>query len=419
MMLKNLSERLMKKILVHGGTPLFGEVDISGSKNAALPIIFATLICDGVSYLTNVPDIGDVDSAIDIMKSFGAVVERRGSSLTVDTRHVFYTVPSSEQMSKLRASSYIIGASLSRFGRAPVPSVGGCNFCYRPIDMHVYAAECLGASRDGGVLVCDNLRGGEIRFSRPSVGATANALLMSASANGVTKIYGYAREPHINALIDFLLSAGADIEISDECITVTGTRLHGGCVRIIGDMIEAGTYLAAGVITGGEVLVRGVGRTEMSAFIEFLMRLGCQVRYDGDAIVAGVGDPADFVAVTADPYPAYPTDLAPIAAPLIARYSRGCITDNVWRDRFGYLHTLSRFGVRYSAFGGRALIFPSEICSASVDAPDLRGGAACILCALCASGQSDIGSAQIIFRGYENIEKKLRAIGARIEINDF
>ena len=406
----------MKKITIHGGVPLFGEVDVSGSKNAALPIIFATLICDGVSHVTNVPDIGDVDAAIDIIRSFGALVERDGSELTVDTRRVFYAVPSSEQMAKIRASSYLIGASLSRFGRAPVPPVGGCNFCYRPIDMHIYAAECLGARRVEDELVCECLHGCDIHFALPSVGATANALLMSAAARGVTKIYGYAREPHINALIDFLTCAGADISVTDECITVVGTHLHGGTVRIIGDMIEAGTYLAAGIITGGEVRLRGIEHIQLEAFSDFLSRLGCEVIYDSDGISARRFRSPDFVSVTADPYPAFPTDLAPIAAPLIARYLRGCIRDNVWRDRFGYLRTLADFGVMFSHHEGYALLWPSRMHSASVDAPDLRGGAACILCALCAEGKSEISSADIIFRGYENIEKKLRALGARIEI---
>lgn len=408
----------MKEIVVNGGVALSGEILVSGSKNAALPIIFASIITRGVSRLDNVADIGDVRVALGILTELGAVVIRSGSTVYIDTTSLEYKEISSESLSKIRASTYLIGASLVRFGRCAVHSPGGCNFCKRPIDLHLYAAESLGARVSDGYILADTLRGGKIHFRTASVGATANALIMASGIDGVTEIYNYAREPHITALSRFLISAGASIFFDDTKITVRGGNLSGGRIEIIGDMIEAGTYLAAGLISGGEVSVRGVDARDMSAYLSFLRALGCETSADSVSISAKRGEHFRAVNVVADPYPAFPTDLAPIAAPLIACLSRGSVTDNVWRERFGYLDTLYRFGLRFSRTGERADIYHSGLYAAHVRAPDLRGGAACLLAALCAEGESVISDAEIILRGYENIDKKLRSLGADIKIRN-
>ncbi len=406
----------MKEIVINGGRVLSGTVTVGGSKNAVLPIIFATLVTHGVSRLDNVPNIGDVRVALKIISELGARVIRTGSTLYIDTSSLEYCEISDATLSRIRASTYLLGASLVRFGRCRAFRSGGCNFSDRPIDLHIYAAECLGATLDGCHIVADRLHAGTIRLRTASVGATANALIMASGIDGVSEIYNFAREPHIMALARFLASAGASIFIDDEKITVRGGTLSGGNVRIIGDMIEAGTYLAAGVITGGEVSVCGVDARDMRAYLSFLTALGCEVNVTSDSITAARGKLHRAVTVTADPYPAYPTDLAPIAAPLIAVLARGEIYDNVWSERFGYLGELSHFGLRSSRVTGGAVIHHSQLYPSASRAPDLRGGAACVLCALCASGESRVASAELVLRGYESIDKKLRTLGAEISI---
>lgn len=410
----------MKQIRIRGGTPLFGEVCVSGSKNAALPIIFATIACKGKHRLDNVPDIGDVDTALRIIEQLGAKIIRSGTTLYIDTIELTYREPDESLTSRIRASSYLLGAMLARFGRCRLTATGGCNFSHRPIDLHIYAARTLGASVTEDTLYApDGLRPSVLRFPVASVGATANALIMAASADGVSEIYNYAREPHITALSSFLVSAGASIFFDDEKITVRGGSLSGGSAVMIGDMIEAGTYLAAGIITGGEVTVRGADSRELSSFVELLTALGCTVDCDTDTIRARALRGPDSVTVEAMPYPAFPTDLQPIAAPLIARLGCGMIIDRVWRERFGYLAALADFGVRYRSGDGCAEIYRSELHSARVTAPDLRGGAACLLCALAAEGESTINNAEIILRGYDSLDKKLRHIGAAVDIENF
>lgn len=409
----------MKKIIVSGPSRLFGEVSVSGSKNAALPIIFATLITDGVSEIKNLPDIGDVRIALDIIRGFGARTQLRDGVAYIDTRSLSYREPSDVAVSKIRASTYLIGACLSRFGECKISSFGGCNFASRPIDMHIDACRALGAELDGERLAAKRLVGSEITFKKQSVGATVNAILLAVSAEGETVIRGFATEPHIDALIDFLISAGARIERTDSEIRITGRQLHGGKITVIGDMIEAGTYLAAGLMTGGRVTVRNCPTGDMSAFLDSLSALGAENGIALDSITSSLSDRGEYLSVTAAPYPAFPTDLQPIIAPLMAKNSGGDITDTVWPTRFGYLDRLSAFGVGFSVSGNYARISASHIRPAVATAPDLRGGAACLLCALSAEGRSEIHSAEIILRGYEKIAEKLCAVGANIKIEDF
>lgn len=408
----------MKEIVINGGRPLFGSVRVSGSKNGALPIIFATLATPGVSRLDNVPDIGDVRVAISILESFGAVITRSADRLYVDTTDVHYANPSPELISKIRASTYLIGACLARFGRCALSSVGGCNFSNRPIDMHLCAASALGAEVGECEAVARRLHGAEIRFGQPSVGATANALILASSIPERTEIFGGAREPHVIALAEFLTSAGAEITFTHEKIVVNGGRLHAADTRIIGDMIEAGTYLAAGLVTGGEVTVNCAPVADMTTFIDFLVRFGAEIQISGDSITAKMCSRGEKISVVAEPYPGFPTDLQPIAAPLLAFGSGGEIYDLVWRERFGYMSSLCNFGVTSRPLPHGTLIYPSSPTPAVTCAPDLRGGAALILAALAAVGESRISKAEILLRGYEKIEEKFRNIGADFKISD-
>ena len=407
----------MKRIVVNGRGPLYGDVTVSGSKNAALPIIFSCILINGISEIDNLPDIGDVRVALDLLRSFGAVIERRGSITFIDTRRLSYTKPDENLVEKIRASTYLIGSCLSRFGICQLMSFGGCNFSLRPIDMHISACRSLGAKVDGKIISCQGLRGAEINFDKPSVGATVNAILLSASAEGHTVIRDCAVEPHIDALIDFLNSAGASISRCGREIEIVGRELHGGMIKVIGDMIEAGSYLALGIMTGGKIRAHNSPISDMTSVIDALRALGADIVCENDSISACLNG-GEYFCLTASPHPGFPTDLQPIFAPLMASNMGGEICDNVWESRFGYLNALSSFGVQSSVQGNRATIYKSDIHTGSATCPDLRGGMACLMCALSVRGQSEIYSAETILRGYEDLENKLSAVGAEIKIDN-
>ena len=404
----------MSKFVIKGNGALSGTVAISGSKNAALPLIFATIITEGVSTLRSVPDISDVTVALEIVSHLGAVVTRIGDTVRIDTRNLKYEKPFVELVSKIRASSYLLGANLSRFKIAHIQSFGGCNFDSRPIDMHVAAMTLMGGSLNGDTVTAKELVGKDIRFGKVSVGATVNAILLAAAAKGKSRIFGYAREPHIISLIEFLKKCGANIKIFPDRIEIVGASLSGAEATVIPDMIEVGTYAALSLMTDSEIFVSAEYPEHLSSFFEVLGSGGATVSLDGGFLrVSGGFD--SFVHITAEPYPSFPTDLQPQMAPLLAAFLGGRITDKVWRGRFGYLSELEKFGVRYALCSGGALIFPSKIRSSVADAPDLRGGAALMMCALYSKGESVIGNAEIIKRGYADIVNKLRGIGADVE----
>ena len=403
----------MGQLIIKGNKRLSGEITVGGSKNAALPIIFSCIIMRGRSRIDNLPDITDVEVALRILECFGARVTRLGSSALIDTDDLYYTDPPEELVSEIRASSYLIGACLSRFRRARLQSFGGCKFDQRPIDMHINAAMTHGAALIGDALYSDKLVGSVVCFDKISVGATVNAILLAASAQGESRIYGFAREPHIMALIDFLRSAGAEIAVNDEYVSVVGRELYSGYADVIPDMIEAGTYLALSVATGSDLKVIGADLVALKSFADTLLPSGISFESCDDRTVA-VGTPSKPIFVTALPYPEFPTDLQPITAPLMALGYGGVIRDLVWKNRFGYLTELSRLGVEYELYDGYAKIKGSRIHSAEATALDLRGGASLIIAALAAEGESVINSSELIRRGYGDIVNKLRLVGADI-----
>ena len=404
----------MGRFFIRGGKKLSGEICVGGSKNAALPIIFSCILIYGKSTLTNVPEITDVEIALDILRDFGALVERVGDKVVIDTTNLVYKTPDKMKVSGLRASSYLIGASLSRFGRAELQRFGGCNFDNRPIDMHLYAARALGAEISENLLTADCLRGADIFFDKISVGATVNAILLTSGAVGVSRIYGYAREPHITSLVEFLNRAGGKIELFDEFILVRGAPLTSSYSNIIGDMIEAGTYLSLSLATGANLKVSCVNPAELQSFTEVCVTSGATAELYDNALSFS-GSITEPLYIKTAPYPAFPTDLQPEIAPLMARFFGGRIVEGVWKNRFGYLSELSKFGVISERKTGYAIIKRSEFRPASAVALDLRCGAALIIAALCADGESEIYGSEIIKRGYSNIASKLRKIGADIE----
>ena len=407
----------MKRIVVNGGKGLGGEITVSGSKNAALPIIFACILTNGVSEIHNLPEIGDVDVALKLIRSFGAIVDRRDGITYIDTRCLSYVDPDSCLVRKIRASTYLIGSCLSRFGRCPIMSFGGCNFSLRPIDMHIAACLSLGARLEDETILCDRLHGSVIEFNKASVGATVNAILLAASADGETVIRGCAVEPHIDSLITFLNSCGASIVRQGREMYIIGRELHGGKIRVIGDMIEAGSYLALSLMAGGGISIINSPVCDMSATFDAFDSLGATINCSEDVLCGAVSE-GRYFSVTAAPYPGFPTDLQPIVAPLMAQNRGGEITDTVWQTRFGYLDALSSFGIKSQVQGNRAEIMRSRITNGITVAPDLRGGMSALMCALTAKGQSEIHSAEVILRGYEKLEEKLCALGAEIIIKD-
>ena len=406
----------MGKFVINGGIPLFGRVNVSGSKNSALPLIFASLTVRGVSRIHGLPDIGDVRIALEIIRAYGAKITQCGEITEIDTRELKYTDPPAKQLCLLRASTYLMGAGLVRFGKGRICEVGGCNFSARPIDMHLDAVRAFGGVVSGCDLSLNDPHGAHIRFMKRSVGATVNALIMAASIEGESVIDGAAVEPHIMDLVAYLRSAGAVIEQTGASFIVRGAELHGAEVAVRGDMIEAGTYIAASLISGGRVKVCGVDITELEPFLSVLAESGaeCSVHTDGITVTGALDRPVSIITA---PYPGFPTDLQPIIAPLLAR-SGGKITDTVWRDRLGYLDELGKFGIASRRLGDGAEVFASEIHSATASSPDLRGGMALVLAALSSDGVSVIDSAETVLRGYEKPVEKLRVLGAEIKYRE-
>ena len=403
----------MGKFIINGGKGLYGGVRVSGSKNAALPIIFATVTTVGVSRIYNLPDITDVSDAISIIEEFGAKVLREHGVTFVDTRELKYTVPSVDKVQRIRASTYLIGSCLSRFGRAELLPFGGCAFSKRPIDMHLGAAHSFGADLVGESLSLDTLRPAEITFRQPSVGATVNALIMAASTPGESRLTGAAQEPHIRALISYLISAGAQISVRGDVITVIGAQLHGASAVIPGDMIEAGTFLAASMVTGGRVRVSGFDARELSAFTSPLLSSGVLEDVSGGSVML-VGRPKREISVTTGAYPGFATDLQPIFATVLAAARGGKIEETVWQSRFGYLDELAKLGLSFARDKNRATVFPSEFLSGRVKAPDLRGGAAAVIMGLGAEGETVVENGELVLRGYDSFAEKLQELGAEI-----
>ena len=409
----------MQKIIVSGGKPLCGHIRASGSKNAALPLIFASLLVPGVTILNNVPDIGDVSIALEIISALGADINRNGDRLTIDASNLTYTQPNPDLISKIRASTYLIGASLARFGIADIGEFGGCNFSLRPIDFHLLAAEAMGAKREGNRLLSNGLEGAKIYLPKPSVGATINAAIMAASASGETEIFGYAKEPHVLAVLNFLSAIGASVTILENSVKIKSAPPRGAEVTVIGDMIEAGTYLILALITGGSIEVSGIVPKELSSLLDVLTLMGYDLKVRNNSIFADsrrkTKAEIQNLHVNATPYPGFPTDLQPLIVPLLAKNS-GTVKDSVWQERFGYLSSLGKMGLDYDVIEGHAIIRQSHLHSATVTAPDLRGGMSLLIAALGAEGTSEILSSEIILRGYDHLIEKLSSLGAKVKL---
>ena len=416
----------MTKYIVQGGQPLFGEVQISGAKNAAVAIIPAALLVDGVCRIENIPQISDVTALLKILEQLGASVRFfNRTDVEIDCRHIATTQVSQELAHKIRASYYLIGALLGRFGTAEVSMPGGCNFGgLRPIDQHVKGFVAMGADVREGDFICARAEGGRMKGANiyldvVSVGATMNIMMAAALAEGTTVIENAAKEPHIVDLANFLNSMGADIKgAGTDTIRIFGVdKLHGGTYAIIPDQIEAGTYMAAVAAAGGQVLVKGIIPKHMDCITAKLQEMGVEVEEEDDTLLVRRAGKLTRANVKTLPYPGFPTDMQPqITTVLALAEGTSMVTEGVWDNRYRYVGELTRMGAQIRVDGRTAVVEGVEqLHAANVQAFDLRAGAAMVIAALAADGTSEITNVQYIERGYEDIVEKLRGIGARIE----
>ena len=420
----------MEKYVINGGKPLQGEVDISGAKNAAVAIIPAALMVDGICRIENMPQISDTDMLLTILTQLGAEVRMIcPGTIEIDSRNVRFCDAPFELMRKIRASYYLIGAMLGRFGSAKTTMPGGCNFGVRPIDQHIKGMNALGAEVDvrNGFVYAEaeggKLHGAKIYLDKVSVGATMNIILAATMASGRTIIENAAREPHIVDLANFLNSMGADVRgAGTDTVKVNGVeRLHGGSYSIIPDQIEAGTYMVAAAATGGEVLVKNVIPKHLECISAKLPETGTIVQeYEDSVLVKGNGHLRKANVKTL-PYPGFPTDMQPQMGVLMCMANgTSVITEGIYDNRFKYVNELRKMGADIQV-DGRIAIFEgsAKLTGAPVMACDLRAGAAMVIAGLCASGKTEIEDIHFIERGYENFVGKLRKLGADISIVDY
>lgn len=413
----------MEYISIKGGNRLEGEVYISGAKNAAVAIIPAAIAANDICIIENLPDIADVQALTTAMTQIGAVCTFRDEhTLEIDSRNITNYCATYESVRKIRASYYLLGVLLGRFGQAEVPMPGGCNFGVRPIDQHIKGLTALGAeiSIEHGIIKAraDKLVGTNIYLDVVSVGATINIMLAAVYAEGVTIIENAAKEPHIVDTANFLNILGAEIKgAGTDIIKITGVKkLHGGTYTIIPDQIESGTYMIAAAVTGGDVFVRNIIPKHMESIISKLTEMNCKITTGADYVRVRTDKKLRCVNLKTMPYPGFPTDLQPQFTALLCTASgTGILTETVWENRFQYINELKRLGANIKLDGRTAVVQGDcKLSGAQVNATDLRAGATLVIAGLVANGETLIGNVRYIDRGYEKIEEKLRALGADI-----
>ncbi len=416
----------MKKIIIRGGKQLFGDVNISGMKNSALPVIFGTIVTNDICTIKNLPDVSDIALALETLETIGAVVRFTDTSTAIiDTRGVQMKSPPLEYVSKMRGSTYLIGAMLGRFGKAQVGYPGGCDFGLRPINQHIKGFELLGAKityASNAMIDAeapDGLHGNFVYFDIASVGATINVMLAAVFAEGTTVIENAAREPHIVDMACFLNACGA-------CITGAGTSmirikgvkaLHGCTYTLAPDMIEAGTYMVAAAATGGKVCIKNIVPKHMESVTAKLREIGIPVEISDGSITVSGTDSFRGTEIRTNPYPGFPTDMHPQFSALLA-LSRGIstVSEGIFSSRFKYAAELNKMGANIEVIESSAHINGVEsLHGAEVKAHDLRAGACLVIAGLAAHGITTITNTELIERGYENLVEKLKHLGADIK----
>ncbi len=414
----------MESFVVKGNVNLFGNVRISGSKNAAVAVLPAVVLTQESVHLENLPDITDVRTMIEILENLGVSIRRRGrNALDLTPGNLSKIAPSYDLVKKMRASYYFMGSLLARFGRAEVPIPGGCDLGPRPIDQHLKGFSALGADiniEHGMIkLSAEKLVGAHIYLDVVSIGATVNLMLAASAAEGRTVLENVAKEPEIVDLANFLNAMGARIRgAGTDVIRIDGlTYFHGASHTVIPDRIEAGTFMLAAAATGGSITVEDVIPKHLEAITAKLRETGASVKVEPEIIKVETPEPLSCSDLKTFPYPGFPTDLQPPGMVLLTSASGlSVVTENVFDGRFNQVDELKRMGARIKVEGRTALIEGgSKLSGAPVTAHDLRSGAALIIAALMADGESRINAVEHIDRGYEKFEEKLIKLGASIK----
>ena len=415
----------MEKLIITGKTPLKGEVVISGAKNAAVAIIPATLLINGICTIENLPNISDVKLYCDILTELGAKINwNTEHEITIDTRNINCNNIPIETTRKFRASYYLLGALLGRCRSAKVGIPGGCNLGSRPIDQHIKCFEALGATVDvsnGNITAkAKKLKGTSVYMDVVSVGATINAMLAAVLAEGTTVIDNAAKEPHIVDVANFLNTMGADIRgAGTDIIKVNGVKeLKGNATySVVPDQIEAGTFMLAAIASKGDITIRNCITKHLESIIAKVVEIGGNVDANGDHLRVWYSKRTHKATIKTMPYPGFPTDLQPQMG-LVLSISDGTsiINEGIWESRFQYTAELNKMGAKITAQGKTAVFEGvNELTAAPVYATDLRAGAALIIAGIVAKGKTEIYNLNHIDRGYENIEEKFRKLGAKIE----
>ena len=414
----------MEQYAIKGGNPLVGEVEIGGAKNAALAILAAAVMTDEPVLIENVPDLRDTKAMLQAMESIGISVE------CVDRHTVRITgssikdlVIENDNIKKIRASYYFLGALLGKYRKAQVALPGGCNIGLRPIDQHIKGFRALGADVriEHGLIITEaqQLKGNHIYLDVVTVGATINVMMAAAMAEGQTIIENAAKEPHVVDVANFLNSMGAVIRgAGTDVIRIKGVpKLHGTEYAIIPDQIEAGTFMFAAAVTKGDVTVKNVIPKHLESISAKLTEIGCEVEESDDAVRVVAAKPLTHTHVKTLPYPGFPTDMQPqITVALGLSKGTSIVTESIFENRFKYVDELTRMGANIKVEGNTAIIDGvPKYTGASLTAPDLRAGAALVTAALAAEGVSTIDDIKFIERGYEDFPQKLQSLGAQIE----
>lgn len=415
----------MEELIINGGKALKGEIKICGAKNSVVALLPATILLDGTNKITNIPKISDVKLLIDIMEEMGAKIEYKDETIEINTEKIKHGTTNDIKAGKIRASYYLAGALLGKYKEAIIPLPGGCNLGPRPIDLHIKGFEKLGANVEvsHGLLKisADKLVGTDIYIDKVSVGATINIMLAAVLAEGTTKLENAAKEPHVVDLANMLNEAGAKISgAGTDVITIEGVKtLHSVNHRVIPDQIETGTYMIASAITGGDITLKNVCVEHMTAVIDKLRETNTDVEIiDDETIRVKREKKLLAVSVKTLPYPGFPTDMqSPLGALLAIASGTSLVTESIWDNRFKYTDELNKMGADITVEGRIAAIKGvDKITGARVVAPDLRGGVALVLAGLAANGITIVTNIEHVNRGYENIEEKLRSLGAEIKL---
>lgn len=414
----------MELYAINGGNSLVGEVEIGGAKNAALPILAAAVMTDETVLIENIPDVRDTNIMIAAIESIGAHVERIDRhTVKINAGGINDLVVDGEAVKKIRASYYFLGALLGKYRKSTVVLPGGCDIGCRAIDLHIKGFKALGADvKIAHGMVCTeakNLTGGHIYLDIASVGATINIMMAAALADGRTTIENAAKEPHVVDLANFLNSMGANIRgAGTDVIRITGVeKLHKTEYTIIPDQIEAGTFMFAAAATKGDVTVKNVIPKHLESISAKLLEIGCEVRESDDAVRVVATRRLGHTHVKTLPYPGFPTDMQPqIAVTLGLSNGTSIVTESIFENRLRYVDELIRMGASIKVEGNTAIIEGVEkYTGASINAPDLRAGAALVIAALSAEGMSVVDDIRYIERGYEDFHLKLQALGAQID----